>query len=311
MHNTPEISVVVPVFNEEENLPSLFESLFDVMETFGAPYEIIFTDDGSSDGSDATLTKYHDAHPDKVKVVFFNRNYGQHMAIIAAMEHASGQIIVTLDADNQNPPEEIPKLIEAIRDGHDVAGTYRADRHDSLFRRWASGANNSIRHKLTGINMRDQGCMLRAYHRDIVENIIKGGRKVTFIPALAETLASNSVEIEVAHKSRKMGESKYTFYKLFRLNFDLITCFSVVPLQLLTLGGLALSSVSFLFVIYLVGRRLVVGPEAEGVFTLLALIIFMLSIIIFGIGMVGEYVGRIFLEVKESPSYVVQKTLGL
>jgi undecaprenyl-phosphate 4-deoxy-4-formamido-L-arabinose transferase len=302
----PSISVVIPVFNEQENLEELFSRLTAVMDRNSRSYEIIFTNDGSRDRSGELLKGFQRIRPKQVRVIDFNGNFGQHMAVMAAFERVRGEVVVTLDADLQNPPEEIPKLIAAVDAGHDVVGGYRKNRQDSLFRTCASKVINGIRARITRVHMHDQGCMLRAYRRNIVENIVASGETSTFIPALAYSFAANPTEVEVQHAARAAGESKYRLYDLIRLNFDLMTGFSVVPLQVFTLFGLMVSALSFLFVVYLAIRRVVVGPEAEGLFTLFAILYFLVGIGILGLGIIGEYIGRIYKEVRRRPRFVVR-----
>ncbi|HEY5523602.1 MAG TPA: glycosyltransferase [Desulfuromonadaceae bacterium] len=306
---TPYISIVIPVYNEEGNLGNLFDRLYPVMQGIGKPFEIIFTDDGSSDRSLELLKMLAKAHPE-VRVVEFNGNFGQHMAIMAAFEISRGEIIVTLDADLQNPPEEIPKLIAAVEQGHDVVGSIRQHRQDTFFRKTASNMVNVMTRKMTGMQMSDYGCMLRAYHRNVVDNINRCDESSTFIPALAQTFAANPGEVAVAHAERTEGESKYSLYKLIRLNFDLMTGFSVVPLQIFALMGILTSLFAVAFAGFLLVRRFIVGAEVEGVFTLFAILFFFIGITIFGIGIVGEYVGRIYQEVRRRPRYVVRKVHG-
>lgn len=307
--NQPYVSIVVPVYNEEKTLQPLMDRLYPVVQKLGKPFEIIFTNDGSSDGSLAILKSYVQSYPG-VKIVEFNGNFGQHMAILAAFERCDGEIVITLDADLQNPPEEIPRMIEEVEKGYDVVGTIRQNRQDPLFRRVASRIVNITTNKMTGMQMSDYGCMLRAYHRNIINNINQCGESTTFIPALAQTFSSNPTEIMVGHAERTLGESKYSFYSLIRLNFDLMTGFSVVPLQLFALLGVATSFLSVAFAVLLFIRRFLIGAEVEGVFTLFAILFFFIGIIIFGIGIVGEYVGRIYQEVRKRPRYVVRKTYG-
>ncbi len=306
---TPYVSIVIPVYNEEGNLENLFARLLPVMQGLGKPFEIIFTDDGSRDRSLAILKAEVARHPE-VRVVEFNGNFGQHMAIMAAFEVSRGDIVVTLDADLQNPPEEIPKLIAEIEKGHDVVGSIRQKRQDTFFRKTASLMVNIATRKMTGMKMTDYGCMLRAYHRNVIDNINQCQETSTFIPALAQTFASSPSEVEVAHSERLEGESKYSLYKLVRLNFDLMTGFSVVPLQLFALFGIVTALFSVAFAIFLFVRRFIVGAEVEGVFTLFAILFFFIGITIFGIGIVGEYVGRIYQEVRRRPRYVVRKVHG-
>jgi undecaprenyl-phosphate 4-deoxy-4-formamido-L-arabinose transferase len=231
------------------------------------------------------------------------------MAILAGFEHTRGRIVITLDADLQNPPEEIPRLVEEMRKGHDYVGTIRRQRNDSAFRRYASRAMNRLREKITKIKMTDQGCMLRAYDRNIIDTINACREVNTFIPALAYTFSSNPVEIEVGHEQRHAGESKYSLYQLIRLNFDLVTGFSIVPLQWFSAIGTILSiSSAGLFLVLLI-RRFVLGSEVQGVFTLFALNFFLVGIMLFGIGLLGEYVGRIYQEVRDRPRYRIQAVL--
>ena len=302
----PYLSVVIPVYNEQENLPALFLRLAAVLDKVGKPYEILFTNDGSRDNSLMLLKDFHQQRPTQVRVIDFNGNFGQHMAIMAAFERARGDVIVTLDADLQNPPEEIPKLLAEIENGHDVVGGYRKERHDSWFRRKASRLINAVRERTTRIRMRDQGCMLRAYRRHIVEHITASGETSTFIPALAMSYAANPTEVEVEHAARVAGTSKYRLYDLIRLNFDLMTGFSVVPLQVFTFFGILIAAGSLLFVIFLFIRRLIIGPEAEGVFTLFAILYFLVGVGIMGLGVIGEYVGRIYQEVRRRPRFMIR-----
>lgn len=304
----PYLSVVIPVYNEQENLEQLFTRLMAVLDGIGRPFEVLFTNDGSRDRSLDLLRSFHEQRPKQVRVIDFNANFGQHLAIMAAFERVRGDVVVTLDADLQNPPEEVSVLLAKIEAGHDVVGGYRRDRRDTLFRKYASRIINGIRARITRISMRDQGCMLRAYRRDIVDSIVASGETSTFIPALAYSFAASPTEVEVAHAERAAGESKYRLYDLIRLNFDLLTGFSVVPLQVFTIAGVLISLLSFLFVMFLFIRRLVVGPEAEGLFTLFAILFFLVGLVILGLGIIGEYVGRIYKEVRRRPRFIVRTT---
>jgi undecaprenyl-phosphate 4-deoxy-4-formamido-L-arabinose transferase len=305
----PHISIVIPVYNEEAVLPALIGRLYGVLDAMAEPYEIIFVNDGSVDRSAHLLTEQFHRRPDVTRVVLFNGNFGQHMAILAGFAHVRGQIAITLDADLQNPPEEIPRLVAAMRAGHDYVGTYRRQRQDTFFRRAASRVINSLRERTTHIHMTDQGCMLRAYDRSLVETINACREVNTFIPALAYTFAATPTEIEVAHEPRHAGESKYSLYSLIRLNFDLVTGFSIIPLQWFSLIGTVLSLLAGALFVLLLVRRFVLGAEVEGVFTLFALQFFLTGIILFGIGLMGEYVGRIQQEVRRRPRYRITAVL--
>jgi undecaprenyl-phosphate 4-deoxy-4-formamido-L-arabinose transferase len=305
----PAVTVVIPVYNEEEGLPALFARLYPALDALGQPYEIVFINDGSKDRSAALLREQFQKRPDVTRVILFNGNFGQHMAIMAGFEHARGRCVVTLDADLQNPPEEIGRLVAEIGKGFDYVGTIRRMRQDNWFRRSASRLMNSVRERITRIRMTDQGCMLRAYSREIVDAINACREVNTFIPALAYTFAQRPTEIEVGHEERAAGESKYSLYKLVRLNFDLVTGFSVVPLEMYSVLGFLVSLMSLGFFGLIAYRRIFYGPEAEGLFTLFAIAFLLLGVALFGIGLLGEYVGRIYQEVRERPRYIVQAIL--
>ena len=303
------LSIVIPVYNEALNLPTLFARLYPVLDALGRRYEIIFTNDGSADRSIQLLRAQYAARPDVTRVIDFNSNYGQHMAIMAAFERVRGEVIVTLDADLQNPPEEIPKLLAKMEAGHDYVGGYRLNRQDSWFRTYASKLINFVREQTTSIEMTDQGCMLRAYSRDVIDAIVRSGAINTFIPALAYSLSSNPAEVGVKHEERHAGVSNYSFYSLIRLNFDLITGFSLAPLQYFTMFAGACSAGSFVLVIVLALRRLIVGPEEGGLFTLFGILFFLVSVTMVGIGLIGEYVGRTYQVVRARQRYHVKEML--
>jgi undecaprenyl-phosphate 4-deoxy-4-formamido-L-arabinose transferase len=305
----PQLSVVIPVYNEEAGLAKLFARLYPALDHLGVTYEVVFINDGSRDRSAEILSDQFRARPDVTRVVLFNGNYGQHMAILAGFEASRGEIVVTLDADLQNPPEEIGNLIAKMREGYDYVGSIRRDRQDSAWRTYASRMMNSLREKITHIKMTDQGNMLRAYGRNVIDLINQCSEVNTFVPALAYTFARKPTEIVVEHEERAAGESKYSFYSLVRLNFDLVTGFSLVPLQFFSMLGIALSFLSAALFITLLIRRFLVGAEVEGVFTLFAITFFLIGVILFGIGLVGEYVGRIYQQVRGRPRYVVQAVL--
>ena len=304
-------SVVVPVYNEEKNIPELLRRLSAVMEATGQPYELVFVDDGSSDGSLALLKAAAAARPDRIRVLELARNFGQHQAILAAFENVSGDVVVTLDADLQNPPEEIPNLLARIAEGYDVVGGVRQGRQDSAFRRTASAIVNRVTVAITHMHLTDFGCMLRAYSRDVVEEINRCDEASTFIPALGQSFARRPTEIEVAHAPRAGGESAYSFYRLIRLNFDLMTGFSSVPIQLFGLLGTIVALGGIGFGVFLFVRRLIVGAEVEGVFTLFAILFTLLGVAMAGLGIVGEYVGRIYEQVRGRPRFSVRRTYGL
>jgi undecaprenyl-phosphate 4-deoxy-4-formamido-L-arabinose transferase len=305
----PELSIVIPVFNEEAGLAKLFARLYPALDALDIPYEVLFVNDGSRDRSAAILADQFRNRPDVTRVILFNGNYGQHVAILAGFKETRGEIVVTLDADLQNPPEEIGKLIAKMHEGYDYVGSVRRERQDVAWRGYASRAMNRLRERITHIKMTDQGNMLRAYDRNVINLINQCNEFNTFVPALAYTFARKPAEILVEHEERAAGESKYSLYSLVRLNFDLVTGFSLVPLQIFSMLGIGLSFVSAALFVALLLRRLLLGSEVEGVFTLFAIEFFLMGVVLFGIGLVGEYVGRIYQQVRGRPRYVVQAIL--
>ncbi len=303
----PELSIVIPAYNEEPNIDELCSRLLEVLKGTGRTFEILIVNDGSKDQSLSKLLEWFYKYPHYFRILDFNSNFGHHNALWAGFEHVRGSTIITMDADLQNPPEELPKLLEKIDEGYDYVGSYRlGKRQDAKWRDWASKLNNRFREKITDIRMSDQGCMLRAYKRSIIDAIIRCGDYTTFIPALAFKFSSKYTEIGMRHAPRFKGETKYGLYYLLRTHFDLMTGFSLVPLQLFTLFGFTLSGGSFLLVLYLLARRIFIGPEAEGLFTLFAILFFMVSVAIVGIGLIGEYVGRTYQIIQKRPRYILK-----
>jgi undecaprenyl-phosphate 4-deoxy-4-formamido-L-arabinose transferase len=307
--STPQLSVVIPVYNEEATLAALFARLYPALDALKRTYEVIFVNDGSRDRSSAMLADQHARRQDVTRVILFNGNFGQHRAILAGFEYARGQCVLTLDADLQNPPEEIDKFLAKMDEGYDYVGSIREERNDHLWRHLASRLMNQFRKRITHIEMTDQGCMMRAYSRRIIDIINQCLEMNTFIPALGYSFAQNPTEITIKHEKRYAGETKYPFYKLIRLNFDLMTGFSIVPLQLFSMGGMIISALSGLLVIILFLRRLMLGPEEGGLFTLFGIAFFLIGIALFGIGLLGEYIGRIYQEVRRRPRYVIAAIL--
>jgi undecaprenyl-phosphate 4-deoxy-4-formamido-L-arabinose transferase len=310
--NSPVLSVVIPVYNEEAGLPALFARLYPALDALPVAYEVIFVNDGSRDHSAALLKDQFLARPDVTRVIYFNANYGQHLAILAGFERVRGERIVTLDADLQNPPEEIAKLLVAMDAGADYVGGVRRSREDAWWRRTASRLMNRLRERITRIRMTDQGCMLRAYSRDIVDAIVAAREVSTFIPALAYTFAHHPTEVDVLHEERAAGQSKYSMYRLVRLNFDLITGFSLVPLQLFSLAGMLVALTSVVLYVFVIIQRALVGGFLEGIKAFWdrdILAFFLIGCIMFGVGLLGEYVGRIYQQIRERPRYVIRAVL--
>lgn len=303
-----DISVIVPIFNEVDTLKGLHHRLSKTLQEIGKTYEIIYVDDGSTDGSEGVLKQLHQGDP-RVRVIHFNRNYGQHAAVIAGFERARSEVVVTLDGDLQNPPEEIPRLIAKLEEGYDIVGGWREGRQDAFLRRLLSLMVNRVTSIIVGVKMKDYGCMLRAYRRSVVDQVCQSKETSSFIPALANCFAGSVAEIPVAHSVRNSGRSKYTPLRLLRLNFDLLTGFSLLPIQVISVAGILISFLGLGFAFFLGIRRLIVGPEVEGVFTLFAILFFFVGLQILALGLIGEYIGRIYMQVRRRPRYVIKEIL--
>lgn len=313
MPQAPKVSVIVPIYNEESGLAALFARIYPALDALGRTYELILVDDGSRDATPRLLREQFERRADVTRVILLVANFGQHMAIMAGFEHAVGDTMITLDADLQNPPEEIARLLAKIEEGHDYVGSYRRTREDSVFRRVASRLMNRVRERITHIRMTDQGCMLRAYCRNVVDAILRSSENSTFVPALAHLYARRPTEIEVAHEARAAGGTKYSFYRLLRLNFDLVTSFSLVPLQLFSILGMLVATGSILLYLVVVTARLLGGGSWPSLYEALwdrdVLEFFLMGLILFGLGLVGEYVGRIHEQVRGRPRYLVAAVL--
>ena len=308
----PVVSVVIPVFNEQACLPELLRRCLAAGAATGLPFEIVLVDDGSSDQSRPFIETSSAAHPNQVVGVLLNRNYGQHAAVMAGLEHSRGEIVVTLDADLQNPPEEIPRLVAQIREGFDVVGTVRQNRQDTLFRRLSSALVNKIVQTSTGVLMHDYGCMLRAYRQPIVRAMLQCHERSTFIPILANSFARTTTEIEVGHAQRDAGTSKYNLWKLISLQFDLLTSITTFPLRVLTVVGVLISLLGMGFGVFLLVMRLIRGSEwaVQGVFTLFAVLFIFVGAQFIGLGLLGEYLGRVYYDVRARPRFFVDKITG-
>ena len=312
MSERGSVSVVIPVYNERENLPELLRRTVAACRALGRPWELVLVDDGSRDGSTDWLVQAAASHPGEVKAVLLYRNAGQHNAILCGFASAQGDILVTLDADLQNPPEEIGKLVAKVDEGYDVVGSVRQDRQDALFRKVFSGIINLMVRRSTGVILHDYGCMLRAYRRRVVDAMLGCRERHTFIPVLANLFAKRVTEVPVAHAERGAGTSKYSVLRLVNLQFDLLTCMTAAPLRVVTYVGVGISALSVGFGALLLVLRLVYGPEwaAAGVFTLFAVMFFFIGAQFVALGLMGEYIGRIHADVRERPRYLVDRVIG-
>ena len=307
-----KISVVIPVYNEEECLPELLRRTAAACDGTGKDYELILVDDGSRDKSMDILLEAAAKPDNHIVAVLLNRNYGQHAAVLAGLAQSDGDLVITLDADLQNPPEEIPSLIAKAEEGFDVVGTVRQNRQDSWFRKTCSRLLNRLIQHTTGKGMGDYGCMLRAYRRHSVEAMLACEEHSTFIPILANMFARNLAEINVKHDERQFGTSKYSFFKLINLMFDLLTCVTTTPLRLLSIAGCAVAFSGFALAATLILLRIFLGTAwaVEGVFMLFAILFIFIGAQFIGLGLLGEYIGRIYVDVRARPKYFIQQVVG-
>jgi undecaprenyl-phosphate 4-deoxy-4-formamido-L-arabinose transferase len=307
MHGSrPAVSIVIPVYNEEASLPTLFAELSALTGQFAGPVEFVLVNDGSSDRS-LELLRGFACETAVVKVVDLAVNFGQHAAIMAGLGYTSGDVIVTLDADLQNPPSEVPRLVAKVLEGYDVVAGWRRQRRDPISRKIASWGMNRVVGAATGHFLHDYGCMLRAYSRKVIDAVNQCPERHTYLPVLANTFARRVAEIEVGHAERQEGASKYSWSGLWRLNIDLFTGLTALPLHWVSLGGLSVAVLGLAFAVFLFVRRLVVGPEVEGTFTLFAVLFFFVGCQLFAIGIIGEYLTRIYDEVRGRPRFIVAK----
>ena len=309
------VSIVIPVYEEEESLPHLYKSIKDVMDKLGRKYEIVFVDDGSKDNTFRVLESYQKKDP-TVVVVSFRRNFGQTAAMAAGFEYAQGDIIVTMDADLQNDPTDIPKLLEKMK-GHDVVSGWRKKRQDKFIsRRLPSMIANGLISKVTGVHLHDYGCTLKAYRKEVIKNVRLYGEMHRFIPAIASWFGASITEVETNHHPRKFGKSKYGISRTIRVILDLITVkflqsFSTRPIHAFGPGGLLLGFLGFAIALYLSFEKIVFGESIGGRPLLSLSVLFMiLGVQLVVMGLLGEMLARVYHESQGKPIYTVKKVLG-
>ena len=308
-----ELSIVIPVYNEEPNLPEMIRRTLAACEAMKRSWEIILVDDGSTDRSVSLIEEASRNHPGRIIGVILTTNFGQHAAVTSGLAQSRGKDVVTLDADLQNPPEEIHKLVEKLEEGYDVVGSIRENRKDTIFRRLASKTVNMAVRKLTkGKVMTDYGCMLRGYSRPVVNAILNCREQGKFIPMLAMSFARRSVEVNVRHAERAAGESKYSIWKLIALQYDLLTGTSTFPLRMLTFFGFFIAFLGIVFgiVIFVMTRIYDKDWGANGVFTLFSIAFVFMGGQFAAMGLLGEYIGKIHLNARGRPQYFVEKVTG-
>ena len=313
MTTQPEVSIVIPVYNEELNLPELVKRSVAACDKLPQSYEILLVDDGSRDRSAELIEKAVNEHPGKIIGILLSTNFGQHAAVTAGLSKARGKYMITMDADLQNPPEEIHKLVEKLAEGYDVVGSIRENRQDTFFRKIASKTVNLMVRRLTrGQTMTDYGCMLRGYSRPVVNAILDCHEQGKFIPMLAMSFARKSVEVMVKHAERAAGESKYSVWKLIALQYDLLTGTSTFPLRMLTFLGFVIALLGVIFGISIFVMTRLNGEEwgRYGTFTMFAILFVFIGAQFAGMGLMGEYIGKIHLNARGRPQFYIEKELN-
>ncbi|MBI5885257.1 MAG: glycosyltransferase family 2 protein [Deltaproteobacteria bacterium] len=309
------VSIVIPVFEEEESIPHLYASIKGVMEPLGRTYEILFIDDGSRDRSFKVLEEIQKKDP-AVVVVSFRRNFGQTAAMAAGFEYASGDIIITMDADLQNDPNDIPRLLEKAK-VFDVVSGWRKNRQDKfLSRRLPSIMANWLISKVTGVALHDYGCTLKAYRKEVIKDVRLYGEMHRFIPAMASWVGASITEVETTHHARQYGRSKYGISRTIRVLLDLITVkflqsFSTRPIHAFGSVGLVLGAAGFVIGLYLSFEKLVLGHNIGNRPLLsLGILLLILGVQLIVLGLLGEMLARVYHESQGKPIYTVKKVLG-
>jgi glycosyltransferase involved in cell wall biosynthesis len=310
-----ELSVVIPLYNEEDNIEPLYLRLKEVLERLGKDYEIIFVDDGSTDGSFESLKRLHTDDP-LLKVIRLRRNFGQSAAFAAGFDRSGGRIIVTMDADLQFDPADIPKLLDKVDEGYDIVSGWRVDRQDTfLTRRLPSSVANWLISGITGIGLHDFGCSLKAYRREVIQNVQLYGELHRFIPALASWMGVRVAEVPVSHHPRRFGKSKYDLSRTITVLLDLLTVkfllsYSTRPMQIFGLLGLISFVLGTIIAAYLSFIRLFFGsPIADRPLLLLAILLIFVGVQLITMGLLGELTMRTYHEAQGKTIYMVKETL--
>lgn len=311
-----DLSIVIPIYNEEENIQRLHEHLDKVLLSLGRSYEIIFVDDGSADNSAARLRAVQQGDP-HVRVIRLRRNFGQTAAFSAGFDHARGAVVITMDGDLQNDPADIPRLLEKIAEGHDIVSGWRVKRQDSfLTRRLPSRIANALISRMTGVPLHDYGCSLKAYRVEVVKGIRLYGEMHRFIPAIARWMGVTVAEVPVNHFPRQFGRSKYSLSRTVRVLLDLLVVvfllnYSARPMQILGFSGLVSFGLGSLIGLYLTFEK-VVYEAAIGnrPLLLLSVLLIVLGVQSLSMGFLGEMLTRIYYESQHKPIYTVREIYG-
>ncbi|OQY46975.1 MAG: hypothetical protein B6242_06455 [Anaerolineaceae bacterium 4572_78] len=302
-------SVVIPLFNDAEILPILHQRVSAVMHLLNEPYEIIYVDDGSQDNTFAVLQNVYQQDSTHVKGIRLLRNFGQHPAVTAGFEQIEGKIVITLDSDLQNPPEEIPKLLNKFAEGYDVVVGLRQIRQDSILRTLPSKFVNWIISKSTGVMLHDYGSMMRVYQREVVQLLNQTEESAKFITALTGWLGVKIVEVPVSHEAPADGQSRYKIGRLIRMTIDIVTSYSLLPIQIVTATGFLMAFLGISTGLFLLAWRIIFNINVTGLSSFVALLLILFGIQLAGLGIIGEYIGRIYIEVRKRPYYLIRTLL--
>jgi glycosyltransferase involved in cell wall biosynthesis len=312
------LSLVIPIFNEEENLPLLFDALYNTMNALGQSWEVILVDDGSQDNSLFVLKEYAQKDDDHVRVISFRRNFGQTAAIAAGLDYVQGETIILLDADMQNDPADIPMLLAKLDEGYDLVSGWRKSRKDNaLTRNFPSMVANWIISRVTGVHLHDYGCTLKAYRRDVLEGFRLYGEMHRFIPVFASSVGAKIAEMPVNHQPRKFGKAKYGLERTVKVILDLFTVkflisYSSKPIYLFGGAGGFLMVVSTLIMIFLFIRRIfyMVGIANSPLLQMSAMF-FILGFQSILLGLIAELLVRTYHESQRKPTYTIRSIINV
>lgn len=312
-----KISIIIPVYNEAENLPLLYKALHETMDTLGMPWQVVFVDDGSTDGSLRVLEEIGSTDPNHSRVVVLRRNFGQTAAIAAGIDHSDGDVIILMDADLQNDPADIPMMVDKINDGYEVVSGWRVNRQDTfLTRTLPSRLANGLISAVTGVHLHDYGCTLKAYRREVITGFRLYGEMHRFIPAYANLVGAKMIEVPVHHHPRKFGKAKYGLERTIKVILDLFTVkfllsFAEKPIYLFGGTGIVLFGLSLLTLVYLVLMRIFTGEHMiRSPLLLMSVMFFILGFQSILMGFIAELLARTYHESQQKPTYTVRNVIN-
>jgi glycosyltransferase involved in cell wall biosynthesis len=310
-----DLSVVIPIYNEKESIGKLYKKLNETLSGMSIKYEVLLIDDGSTDGTFDELVKIHNENK-SYKIISFRKNFGQTSAISAGFDFTSGSVVITLDADLQNDPSDIPILLKKLNEGYDIVSGWRVNRKDrAVTRRFPSMVANRLISRLTGVYLHDYGCTLKAYRKEVIKNVDLYGEMHRYIPAIASWMGVKVAEVPVRHYSRKYGKSKYGFSRTIKVILDIITVkfllsYSQRPIQVFGLLGLFSSAVGFIMTVYLIIMRIFFSQSlSDRPLFILSIFMIFIGIQLVTMGLLAEVLMRVHHEVRNRPTYVIKEMI--